>query len=707
MLRQSFRSVCLLILAVALLALTAPNLLFLHSVSWADVGELPEPGGLVTPGDKTDEIRMKSESVLFSVRPNDGTFEQVGVEYYAQVAADFVIENLSSNDVSKDLFFPFHSTLGLEAFEDPLYAQVTQAKDVQVLVGGREVPVSYAELVLSSQQKVIAAVFPVSFPAGSETTIQIRYDIRAVYEAKSPLLGFRYLMETGSHWAGTIGSGEVRFEFWRPVHSKTDLGSVNPFFEVQNGDLVWRFADLEPDPSHNIAVSFNPAQFGRVEQGTALTLPDTLTVRAFIDGRSQLVVRGDRAYWHHLDFAAPGRWQDPDTQRAYDEPTYLNAVAWYPLWPDQPDRENRDCGCNSSSTNGIPAPARQDQMAALSIEQARGLVTIIQQPEAGNDYTLIVEFDDGGPGGADWYEVTLHYVTSGPPGSIPVAHPQTVTTPQDTPVDITLTAFHAEGKPLTFALVAGPSHGLLGGSAPSLVYLPDSGYAGSDAFTFQASDGLHDSEVAQVRLIVGLPGELPGECSGPNRLRNGDFEAGFDGQGVGLGWGSFRTDGGARYSFQDDKWPLVIYEGSHSQLIGISTQDTPPEADRFTGIFQTVTGLEPGAIYELSIAGMMREEAVHPGEDRHRYQMQWAYSSQVPGDWRLVAGWQDLPWDEISLRTEPGGFSTYTAHLVAPSQPLTLFIRAWSKWATAGRELAINLDAIALRRCGSAPTAKP
>jgi hypothetical protein len=707
MFQQLSYSVRSVILVVALLALTAPNLLSPTSVSWADVGELPEAGGLVTPGDKTDEIRMKSESVLFSVRPNDGTFEQVGVEYYAQVTADFVMENLSSNEVSKDLFFPIHSTLGLEAFEDPLYEQVTQAKNVQVLVEGGEVPVSYAELTLSSQQEVIAAVFPVSFPASSETTIQIRYDLRAVNEPKSPLLGFRYLMETGSHWAGTIGSGEVRFEFWRPVESKSALAGVNDFFGVQDGNLVWRFADLEPDSSHNISVSFDAARFGRVGQGTAPTLPDALTVRAFIDGRSQLVVRGERVYWHHLDFAAPGRWQDPDTQRAYDEPTYLNGVAWYPIWPDQPDRENRDCGCNSSSLNGIHALARQDQAAGLSVEQGRGLVTIIQQPETGNDYTLIVEFDDGGPGGADWYEVTLQYVTSGPAGSIPVAHPQIVTTPQDTPVDITLTAFHAEGKPLTFDPVGGPSHGILIGSAPNLVYQPEAGYAGSDAFTFQASDGLHDSEVAQVRLIVGLPGGLPGECTGPNLLRNGDFEGGFDGQGVGLGWGSFHTDGGATYGFQDDRWVPVVFEGLHSQLIGLVTEGAPPAADRFAGIYQTVTRLEPGAVYELSIAGMMREEAVHPGEDPYRYRVQWAYSSQVHGDWRLVAGWQDLPWDEISLRSDPGAFSTYTTHLVAPSQPLTLFIRTWSKWATPGRELDVNLDAITLRRCGTAPTARP
>jgi hypothetical protein len=371
MFRQSFRSFRLLILAVGLLALATPNLLCPPSVSWADVGELPEPGGLVTPGDMTHDIRMASERVVFAVRPNDGTFTQPEVQYYAHVTADFVLQNLSSRAVSKDLFFPFHSSLDLTVFQDPANAVMMQAMNVKVLVEGGEVQVSYAELVLSSQQKVIAALFPVSFPAGSETTIQIRYDIRAVHEPKSPLLSFKYLMETGSHWAGTIGSGEVRFQFWRPIESKSALAGTNDFFEVQDGNLVWRFADLEPDPSHNISVSFDPALFSRVEEGLAPIISDAFTVRAFIDGRSQLVVRGDRVYWHHLDFAAPGRWQDPDTQRAYDEPTYLNGVAWYPVWPDQSDRENRDCGCDSSATGGIPRAGSRpgDRRAAAGSRQ--------------------------------------------------------------------------------------------------------------------------------------------------------------------------------------------------------------------------------------------------------------------------------------------------------------------------------------------------
>jgi hypothetical protein len=434
---------------------------------------------------------------------------------------------------------------------------------------------------------------------------------------------------------------------------------------------------------------------------------EELTVRAYIDGRSRLVVRGDRAYWHHLDFAAPGRWVEDNTQQAHDDPTYLNEIAWYPIWPNKPDKENRDCGCNSTIFAGIPPLARQTHTATVGIEQARGQVAIVQQPEAGNDFTLILELNDNAEGGADWYEITLHYESSGSPAGITVARGQTVTTPQDTPVDVTLTASHPVGRPLTFSLVTGPSHGILVGSVPSLVYLPATGYAGSDGFTFRASDGQRDSAVVEVSLIVGVPGEFPGDCAGPNLLHNGDFEGGFDGRAVGLGWGSFHTEGGAAYGFQDDQWSPVVYDGAHSQLIGIATDGVAPAADRIAGIYQTVSGLEPGAVYELSIAGMMREEAAHPGEDPYRYRVQWAYSSQDHQDWARVAGWQDLPWDGISLRAEPGAFATYTAHLVAPSQPFTLFIRAWKKWATSGRELDVNLDGIALRRCGSADVSDP
>jgi hypothetical protein len=133
--------------------------------------------------------------------------------------------------------------------------------------------------------------------------------------------------------------------------------------------------------------------------------PTTLHVRAYIDGDSQLVVQDSAVRWHHLGAAAPGRLIEAD------EPTYLNGVAWYPAWPDVPDSENRDCYCDSSTYVGVPPLTRQDQVVSLKVVQARYGVAIIQQPKVANDYTLIVYFDDGPPGGADWYEISLGYMT--------------------------------------------------------------------------------------------------------------------------------------------------------------------------------------------------------------------------------------------------------------------------------------------------------
>ncbi len=84
----------------------------------------------------------------------------------------------------------------------------------------------------------------------------------------------------------------------------------------------------------------------------------------------------------------------------------------------------------------------------------------------------------------------------------PVANNQSVTTAQNTAVGITLTATDADGNPLTFAIVAGPSHGSLSGTAPNVTYTPASNYSGPDSFTFTANDGTADSNVATVSITV-------------------------------------------------------------------------------------------------------------------------------------------------------------------------------------------------------------
>jgi hypothetical protein len=122
-----------------------------------------------------------------------------------------------------------------------------------------------------------------------------------------------------------------------------------------------------------------------------------LTIAAQIDGLSRLVVKTNRIHWDHLRFNRPGMY-DPQIHF----PTLLNGYPWFPSW----------------LTPGITDTGQSFPLEAVSIfgtnevlmrqERGRGPVAIVQQPAAANDFTLIVEFDDVAPGGADWYEVTLY-----------------------------------------------------------------------------------------------------------------------------------------------------------------------------------------------------------------------------------------------------------------------------------------------------------
>jgi len=138
----------------------------------------------------------------------------------------------------------------------------------------------------------------------------------------------------------------------------------------------------------------------------ATQVPTILSIRAYMDGRSQLVITGDALYWHHLAFDAPGRWEFGEGS----QPTFLNQVAWEPTWPDITGPTNDFCSCNSSIYRGIPNLAQKNQRVWLDIVQGRGRVSVIQQPNTENDYTFILEMDDNNIGGADWYEVNLNYI---------------------------------------------------------------------------------------------------------------------------------------------------------------------------------------------------------------------------------------------------------------------------------------------------------
>jgi hypothetical protein len=137
----------------------------------------------------------------------------------------------------------------------------------------------------------------------------------------------------------------------------------------------------------------------------------TIEIVVDIDGRSQLILHGNTAQWHHLDFAAPGREQGTNF------PTSINDLDWYPVWPDEPNAENRDCDCLSDVFTHVepPLPAQPMTVGLQVVSIVRqdypgsngGLVTIVQFPTRENDFTIVVEFDDNELSGSAFYDVRL------------------------------------------------------------------------------------------------------------------------------------------------------------------------------------------------------------------------------------------------------------------------------------------------------------
>ncbi|MDD3648302.1 MAG: hypothetical protein PHS44_07455 [Candidatus Dojkabacteria bacterium] len=218
----------------------------------ADVGVVPGKNGMITVGDKTDDIKMSSEKVIFDITDN------------AHVTAEFEMLNTSSNDVTLEILFPIQTQsndtdhLYLEnVLENELF------QNLEIIVNDKSVEYEFENYNLSTTyvdgtpEQVIAAKFDVTFKASEETIIELEYDASFINEPKSSYGTYNYVMETGSHWKGKIGSGEVIFQFPSDI-SKAVFLTYNKFFEMKDNQLVWKFENLEPTNDHNITVTYNP-----------------------------------------------------------------------------------------------------------------------------------------------------------------------------------------------------------------------------------------------------------------------------------------------------------------------------------------------------------------------------------------------------------------------------------------------------------------
>jgi alpha-tubulin suppressor-like RCC1 family protein/uncharacterized protein YkwD/thiol-disulfide isomerase/thioredoxin/plastocyanin/uncharacterized membrane protein YphA (DoxX/SURF4 family) len=199
---------------------------------------------------------------------------------------------------------------------------------------------------------------------------------------------------------------------------------------------------------------------------------------------------------------------------------YIGKTVWYRIVPDvtgivvSTDGSTFDTRISlysGSSLDGLTLVAYNDNYGSATTSKLIAPVT------PGQTYYLQV-------GGALLFAQTAHggdlvlQVSANIP---PVAVDDSFTVDQDTALRINAPGVLAndtdtEGSPLTAALVNGTVHGTLSLNADgSFAYLPDAGFSGTDAFTYQASDGMENSNIATVTIVVRPPATPPGTPGEP------------------------------------------------------------------------------------------------------------------------------------------------------------------------------------------------
>jgi len=222
---------------------------YFASPARADVAPPEQPPGTnPLPGAEVTRVRMMAETVLIDVALNAPT-GSLGV---AQVTADFTMHNVGEASETMAVRFPLSANDGFFNFPE--------ITELEVRVDGQLVTTREIEVPDKFNDPITWAEFDVTFPSGEDVFIQVTYTLEATGEY--PFISFKYLLETGAGWQGTIGEGDLIVRLPYPVddlnvifNQQIGWSETTPGGTLVENEVHWNFKNLEPSFEDNFEVS--------------------------------------------------------------------------------------------------------------------------------------------------------------------------------------------------------------------------------------------------------------------------------------------------------------------------------------------------------------------------------------------------------------------------------------------------------------------
>ena len=100
-------------------------------------------------------------------------------------------------------------------------------------------------------------------------------------------------------------------------------------------------------------------------------------------------------------------------------------------------------------------------------------------------------------------------LTVNPVNDLPTANDATVTTDEDTNLNVLISGSDIDGDSLTYQVVTQPANGSISGTAPNLIYTPNADFNGTDSFSYLVNDGTVDSIEATVSISINTINDAP------------------------------------------------------------------------------------------------------------------------------------------------------------------------------------------------------